>query len=102
MFRDLSTVVVKNFSDDMKVWLESQFEEGQYVVQPHTKRIKYSGPPKENGLKIMGGPTHPWGDDFKYDGWEIVFKGEADAVLFKLTFQDEIGKSNSEFDWGVF
>lgn len=103
MFRDSRTVIIKYFTDEIRLWLnENMPEEGRWYVQKHTVRTKCSNSPQLNGLPTMGSPAHPMGDDYRYDGWEIMFKGEADAVFFKLTFQDEIGKYSSEsFRWDV-
>ena len=105
MWHDNKTIVINNLTKEMDEWLKNNLEEGRYLVQPHTIRVKYSENPYrcDGGFNpiIFGGPTHPMGDDFEYRGTEITFEGEEDAVLFKCTFPDAGRKSSSGFGWDV-
>ena len=100
MFDDIGrkTIIVNTLTDEILKWLESNFEEGQYYVQQHTVRVRYSDP-GFGGFEpmIMGGPKHPMGEDFEYRGWEVIFECEENACLFKLTFPNEGRKSNTSF-----
>lgn len=94
MFFNDNTIVVEQVTDEMKQWFLNQFnlEPSKYNIQAHTIRTKYSDCFGGPSLLKKGGPTHPMGDDFRYNGTEITFQNEEDAVQFKLTFAEDINK----------
>lgn len=75
----------------MQNWLNTNLPEHDYKINIRTIRVMYSdcfGSSSLNNYK-KGGATHPDGEDYIYDGWEIDFKSEEHAIWFKLSFQDE-------------
>lgn len=86
-----TTVNIKDLTPEMINWLKLNVPKENCLVQQRTVRIRYSGGYGGSSAFTTSIPRHPEGNDYTYDGWQIEFKDEEHAVLFKLTFQDEIG-----------
>lgn len=89
------TVLVDHINDEMKKWLK-EVPNSPVCVEPNTFRVLFvfTGY-HDNELMKKGPPIHPLGDEYRDDGWKIQFECKETAVLFKLTFPNEVRKPAS-------